>query len=126
METESKGKIISNFNKSTSNIGLQSLTSEFDIGFCMIFSYFWLYCVLCIIIYNVQRGTYTNSKEWIEYLERIIIKNTKNSMLFYSKIVKFTETITMNIVKKMNNTNKYEYIEGRYIYLKKYGTTNPN
>jgi hypothetical protein len=50
--------------------GVQNITEKDDIGFCIVFSYYWLYCCLNVALYKrYVKKVKENSFEWIQTIE---------------------------------------------------------
>lgn len=53
-----------------------------DAGYCVMFSLFWLYIVLNIVVYNINHDSYVLSKYWIEEVEKYYISMLQPKELF--------------------------------------------
>jgi hypothetical protein len=75
-------------NYKLSELGIQIITKD-EIGFCVMFSCFWIYIIFSIIFYNVEKGTYITSNNWIDKVENYY-NNLLNPGELYDSIVSFS------------------------------------
>lgn len=69
-------------NYNTSNVeGAQIKAGDF-IGYCTMFSLFWIYIVLNIIIYNLKNNSYSPSPDWIYKVEHYYASSVSSDKLY--------------------------------------------
>jgi len=67
--------------------GIQGLLTEYDPGYCLIFSYFWMWCVLNVI---KKMDKYIPSNQWISYVEECVADYIKSDQkLVYKRVISF-------------------------------------
>ena len=86
-------------------IGMQSYTSNQDIGYCSVFSLFWLYCTLYITIYQLNKGNYKLSENWFHLVEDHIIRTYKAEDL-YKIIVNFGFNLYIEYMNEFGNDHE--------------------
>jgi len=67
-------------------ISIQKYTEE-KIGFCLMFSFFWIYCILNIINGMKKTGTYSPLRSWIGSVDKILLDYEKSNL--YNIVVSF-------------------------------------
>jgi hypothetical protein len=108
IQKDSEGKILVNYkNVSCPRGGIQTHleNQDLDIGYCIMYSYFWIYIVLKIIIYNIGRGTYEPSINWISEVEKYYVIFFPYKKL-YSKVVSFADTVTKKYLEKIDQNTR--------------------
>jgi flagellar motor protein MotB len=103
------------------SVGIQVLTKRYDIGFCAIYSLFWIYVVLDIFFYNIINNSYIPSPEWIGNVEKYLVNLIRNDRTIYEKILYFTKDLIKNYMENNNplviKQNFQNYLEqGNYSY----------
>lgn len=73
IQRSSNGKIITNYYGMSNYIGAQ-LYSLDSVGYCVMFSLFWIYLVLNIVVYNINNNSYIPSTFWIDEVEYYYMK----------------------------------------------------
>ena len=78
--------------------GMQTYTSDYT-GFCVMFSFFWLYCIL-----NISKNNSDIKLEEIKYVEKLIIGMLPPKIL-YNIVMKFMTIFTHECFEKGNIGN---------------------
>lgn len=97
--------------KLTEELGSQ-LYSKDDTGYCVMFSLFWIYVVLNIVMYNLINNTYEVSVLWIDKVEKYYIEKMESKKL-YEIVVTFAIELFNNTIE--NFSTKDQEIIWRYI-----------
>lgn len=111
-----KGNFIISYNL---NSGIQTKTTEYDIGYCKMFSLLWIYIVLSIIKYNIENKTYIPSPYWINNVELSYI-NIEPKIL-YKVIVTFAISLFNNYIATLDKSEIktiFENVESQLLITK--------
>lgn len=110
-------------------IGLQTFLKDHDIGYCSLFSFFWLYSVLkCFIYMENNYNDVPPMKTWVKYFEYILIEKFKNnqeklydlviafayklfSEYYSSNLITETDRIFINIIQNGSINNLFKKYE---------------
>jgi len=75
-------------------IGVQSFFKDYESGYCQIFSYFWIWCVLNVI---KRMTSYISSNQWISYVEKCVVDRIKSDpILVYKRVISFAYELYNN------------------------------
>lgn len=101
LQESSNGVIIPNTNLSPEK-GLQGLLKGKEEGYCVMFSLFWIYVVLNIVVYNLNNDIYLPSQAWIDKVESYIIafynQPGRSMNEFYNVIIEFGSELFNNYI----------------------------
>jgi len=74
--------------------GIQRLLKDYDSGYCLIFSYFWIWCVLNVI---KRMTSYIPSNQWISYVEECVAGCIQAyPLLVYKRVISFAYDLYNN------------------------------
>jgi len=114
-------KFVFNYRKgSQCPIMIQKLLEDYEPGYCVIFSYFWIWCVLNVI---KQMTSYIPSNKWISYVEKCVSEQIqKNPIKVYKKVGEFAYTLySLNSGKISNEKlNASDYMKKHEISINDY------
>lgn len=114
LKKDSNGFINYNYNNIACPYGIQSELYGLDIGYCVMFSFLWIYIVLEIIMYNLQHNTYIPSYNWIGKVEEYYLDRYDKYSL-YGKTVTFAGNIFVDYIESNYNDQQKVILDG-YIY----------
>lgn len=114
IERASKGRIKVNYKGTSCPLGgiqTKMERGELDIGYCIMYSYFWIYIVLSVILDNLEHGRYESSINWINEVERYYAN--KSPEILYKACVNFADWLVKNymaILARDRSKEEYKYI----------------
>jgi len=92
-------------------VGIQELLEDYDPGYCLIFSYFWIWCVLNVI---KRMNTYIPSNQWISYVEKCVSDQIlTDKVKVYKRVISFAHSLyeSYPIDKKSEKLNNSDYMK---------------
>jgi len=92
-------------------IGIQKLLNDYDPGYCLIFSYFWIWCVLNVI---KRMTSYIPSNQWISYVEKCVATQLLNDKAkVYKRVISFAHSLYESYPtdKKSEKINNSDYMQ---------------
>lgn len=89
------------------------------IGYCVMFSLFWVYVVLNIIKHNIQRGSYKPSPEWIDNVEKYYIKSTSSTEMM-AMVITFAIIMFNNYIASLPSSKQKNVLERVHEYATDY------
>jgi len=96
--------------------GIQGLLTGYDPGYCLIFSYFWIWCVLSVI---KRMDMYIPSNKWISFVEECVADYIKRDpKLVYKRVISFAYKMYNNM-KHSSETLK-DSLTGGSTFIKKF------
>lgn len=122
LEKYSEGEIIYNYAGVSCLQGAQTLSAPADIGYCIMFSLLWIYIVFSVVAYNINKGSYVPSIEWISKIEKYYTSQLGKKEI-YGTVVSFAEKVFNRYIHKNYNTPEVrelfdqhfdEYINNNY------------
>ena len=102
-------KIYLNVKEASCPTGMQSITAKYDIGYCVMFSLFWLYSVLSIVMTNISTHTYEPSSLWIKRVETYF--NKIDPPTLYNIVVAFAGNIFNNYIAENYDDQSAEILQ---------------
>jgi len=101
-------------------VGIQELLNDYDPGYCLLFSYFWIWCVLNVI---KRMNTYIPSNQWISYVEQCFVEQiSKDKVKVYKRVISFAHSLYESYPtdKKSEKLNNSGYMGKHSIYIDEY------
>jgi hypothetical protein len=103
---ESNDQIL--FNYKLTEIGSQIIAKD-QVGFCIMFSCFWIHIIFSIINYNLKNNSYITSNYWIDKVENYYISVLSEKDL-YDAIVCFSYYFFENNFSEFDKEGKIDFI----------------